>query len=286
MSNDTTASPCRLHVYLAREAPLGVVLRRGPSRWSRLSLWHLDTDVFEHGQWLRGRVFERRSDVSRDGRLVIAFIRDTSAGRRPKQRADTWIAISRPPYFTALALWWVGGTYCTGGFFPSASVVWPAGASAPDEGTLPAWLRLATSIPYVDHTPNWTDRTVYHNRLLRDGWQQVEGARDETWQRQQPGGSLTLRLHELGWDARAFGGPHIVKYTLETADESIEQLRDVTWADWDHRGRLLVVQRGRLLEWRAPSSPPTLIEDFNSHVPQPLAPPAWATSWPSAPDGV
>ena len=29
-------APCRLFVYLAREAPVAVVLRRGPSDWARL----------------------------------------------------------------------------------------------------------------------------------------------------------------------------------------------------------------------------------------------------------
>jgi hypothetical protein len=43
---------CRLFVYLARRAPVAVALRRGPSDWARLSLWHTDTDRIEHGQWI------------------------------------------------------------------------------------------------------------------------------------------------------------------------------------------------------------------------------------------
>ena len=66
-------APCRLFVYLAREAPIGVVLRRGPSAWARLSVWHTNTDSFEHGQWFKGRVYERRSDVSADGSLFVYF---------------------------------------------------------------------------------------------------------------------------------------------------------------------------------------------------------------------
>src|SRR5215211_8035407 len=66
-------SPCRLFVYLAGDAPIGVVLRRGPSAWVRLSLWHTDTDEFEHGQWMRCRVYERRCDLSADGSLFASF---------------------------------------------------------------------------------------------------------------------------------------------------------------------------------------------------------------------
>ena len=45
-------------------------------------------------------------------------------------KTDTWIAISRPPYFTALALWWVCGTSCTGGISPIVGVSGSAGRMA------------------------------------------------------------------------------------------------------------------------------------------------------------
>jgi hypothetical protein len=70
--------PCRLVVYLAREAPIGIVLRRGPSAWAWSSVWHTDTDTFEHGQWFHGRVYERRSDVSADGSLFVYFARKST----------------------------------------------------------------------------------------------------------------------------------------------------------------------------------------------------------------
>src|SRR5262245_32947489 len=50
----SAAHPCRLFVFPARDAPLGLVLRRGPSDWFRLSLWHTDTDRLDHGQWMTG----------------------------------------------------------------------------------------------------------------------------------------------------------------------------------------------------------------------------------------
>ena len=91
--SDERVSPCRLFVYLAREAPVGVVLRRGPSDWARLSLWHTDDDWFEHGQWMRARVFERRSDLSPDGSLFVAFVRG-SAG--PTQGQYRYLGRAQP----------------------------------------------------------------------------------------------------------------------------------------------------------------------------------------------
>src|SRR5687767_12303066 len=152
-------SPCRLFVYLARDAPVGVVLRRGPSDWVRLSLWHTESDMFEHGQWMRARVYERRCDLSADSSLFVAFVRG-SAG--PSQgNADSWVAISRPPWFTALAVWYVGGTYYTGGLFRDGytlSVGWDA--QPPDQGRLPNWLNTTKELPpYIDGTNDWPDRT-------------------------------------------------------------------------------------------------------------------------------
>ena len=66
-------NPCRAHVILAQNAPTGVILRRGPSAWVQLILWHTDTDRLEYGQWFRGRVYERRCHLSPDGMLLIYF---------------------------------------------------------------------------------------------------------------------------------------------------------------------------------------------------------------------
>src|SRR5687768_15870669 len=169
-----TDAPCRLFVYLAREAPLAVVLRRGPSDWARLSLWHPGSDTFEHGQWIKGRVYERRSDLSPDGALFAAFVRQS--GGRPGHApaaSDTWVALSRPPFFSALAVWFIGVTYYTAAFCPRTRHLRLGfmDDQPPDIGSRPDWLTIAAprDIPYIDGTAEWTERTVHFNRLLRDG---------------------------------------------------------------------------------------------------------------------
>ena len=276
-------SPCRLFVYLASEAPVGVVLRRGPSDWARLSLWHTDDDRFEHGQWMRARVFERRSDLSPDGSLFVAFVRG-SAG--PNQgNADTWVALSRPPWFTALALWFVGGTYYTGGYFQDRNQLWLGwDSSQPDQGRLPTWLKMTSERPpYIDGTNDWTDRTVWMNRLLRDGWTRREGAVPETWERASPAGDLTLAMRIVtNTDFRAYGGRYVIEYAVRTEPGGPEiELGRATWADWDQRGRLIVARDGRLLHWQPTGI--TEIADFNDQTPDPQPAPAWATDWPKPP---
>jgi hypothetical protein len=68
--------PARLHVILAREASKAVIFRRGPSDQVCTLGWDLETDTFAMGQWLKGRIYEYRSDLSPDGELMIYFATD------------------------------------------------------------------------------------------------------------------------------------------------------------------------------------------------------------------
>lgn len=61
----------RLFVLIARRAPVAVVFRRGPSKRVLLVRSNLSEDSFEAGQWLKGRVYERRCDLSADGERLI-----------------------------------------------------------------------------------------------------------------------------------------------------------------------------------------------------------------------
>lgn len=281
----TPEAPCRLFVYLASDAPLGVVLRRGPSDWARLSLWHTDSGMFEHGQWIKGRVYERRSDLSACGVLFAAFVRQSGGREIAEGMTDTWIAVSRPPWFTALALWKIGGTYCAGACFPDRNTLFLGFTdAAPDLGALPAWLRTTARPPYVDGTPNWTERTVHINRLLRDGWLAQPDPHDTRaiWEHPQPGGADTLMMDpRTDRDFTAFGGPHVVEYALRTGDD-IAPLGRATWADWDHRGRLVLAQEGRLLHRRADGAL-ELLCDFNPQAPDPQPSPPSAHEWPAPP---
>lgn len=108
---------CRLYVVLARRAPIGVIFRRGPTRHVRLIRWNLEDDSPESGQWLRGRVYERRCDLSPRGDMLIYF----AAKHRPP--FDTWTAVSRPPWFTALALWPKGDCWGGGGLFKNGRLI-------------------------------------------------------------------------------------------------------------------------------------------------------------------
>ena len=282
------SAPPRLHLILAREAPEAVIIRRGPTAWCRLSLWHTDTDTFEHGQWFKGKIYPERSDLSPDGGLLIYFAaKHTGFTIDPQTDYDTsWIAISKPPYLTALALWNGGSTYCPGALFEDNQTVWlpfKSGDDAAHPKHQPQGLTLKTGIPLG--TP------PYFFRLERDGWVREpgkpavpvawwvprRGQGSISWSKQQPTGSyqLVLERQMVGYDIT------MTYFVAEPNGQTMTTLDNVPWADWDHQGRLVGVSDGQLVVMNpaAPNEDVVVLEDFNDQTPDPQPAPDWARQW-------
>jgi len=108
-------SPPRLFVIFAKEAHEAVIFRRGPSSWFHLIRWDTKNDQFYPGAWVKGRIYPERCDLSPNGELLLYFIHQ---GRKlGSNYTDSWTAISRSPWLSALGLWPQGTTYGGGGRF-------------------------------------------------------------------------------------------------------------------------------------------------------------------------
>lgn len=260
MPADTGLTPasCRLSVLLAPAAPRGVILRRGPTRWVQLVTWDTATDTFRPGQWFHGRVYERRCDLSPDGSLFLYFAskfdRRTLADR---EYTYAWTAVSKPPYFTALALWPKGDCWHGGGLFASARHVWlnhrPERAT-PHPKHLPRGLVV---VPNPEACGE--DFPVYSRRMSRDGWVLK---RDGVY---APAGGLGWRTEQAEvWERPGFvgghvlcrrtdaisfttpGGPYIESFRLLLAGGGEASIPDASWADRDQAGRLVFARGGKL----------------------------------------
>lgn len=286
-----TAPSCRLYILFARRAPRAVIFRRGPTDWTRLILWHTDTDEFEAGQWFRGRIFERRSDLAPDGQKLIYFARKTNwYTLHDEEYTTAWTAISKPPYYTALALWPKGDTWHGGGLFI-------------DDRTVFLNHRPENATPHPDHRPKFLDvrpnpdargenDPVYSAHLSRDGWMTEQewivdrGKYPIFYITKQPEIrikrrkskeyvlSLTRRVDDLRYSER-----------FEVKDLTGKPIIDTTgvaWLDWDQQDRLIVLRQGKLLI--AEETPGLTFQvrelaDFNSHKPKPMEAPDWAKTW-------
>lgn len=158
--------PARVHVLLAQYMSLGIVIRRGPSKQVCTSLWDRTTDTFQIGQWLKGRIYERRCDLSPDGKYLIYFALNP---KRKGPAGSSWTAVSIAPYLKAIVLIGVGHTWGGGGLFLSPDRYW-AQTGIGDRLLRDSQLvQLAEDFrPTETFGGAWLG--IYHWRLLRDGW--------------------------------------------------------------------------------------------------------------------
>jgi len=278
--------PCRLSVILARAAPVGVIFRRGPTNRVQLIRWNTDNDSFEHGQWFHGVMEADRSDLSPSGNRLIYFAKGHKRRGVAEGYADTWTAVSRPPYWTALALWPLGNTWFGGGLFA-------------DEGTVLLSHPGCAAEHHPKHPPKGLEvisapRTFFQGGLLaercrRDGWvlreeirgRGMAGTYPEEWERAIPKSQYSLLLldqHSSRWDQRP---AHYAVVRAKTREELI--LFEADWADLDGKGRLVCAREGKMWRVRLPTRGRSVdfreIADFNGARPYRMAAPEWATRW-------
>lgn len=296
---------CRVYAILARDGRSAVVFRRGPSRRVMLLRWWLDSDTIEPGQWLKGRIYERRCDLSPDGELLVYF------ATRWNGPIETWTAVSRPPYFTALALWPKGDAWGGGGLFLGPREIGlnhrDGNITLADGFALPKGVKVER---YADYAGYGEDNPIEDVRLSRSGWHRVQAAEDvpygatkgyswkfdtpeilEALSPNTPSGGRPARLHRI---IKAIGqrdGPWYVEdFIVRDHDgNELRRIVDGSWADWQANGDLLFGLEGKLyrlpqkLTSVAASDPldgAKLVADLTGYVFDPQPPPKWATKWP------
>jgi hypothetical protein len=166
---------------------MAVVIRRGPSRHTAVIGWDRETDQFKLGQWLYGRIYERRCDLSPDGRHLIYFAMD---GRWNSPVRGSWTAISRAPYLKAVALFAKGDCWNGGGLFLSSHDYWLNGCGHErqhDDSRLTQSTKYPWHEAYGGECPS-----VYYIRLQRDGWSMKYTAPDSA------GGHISLFEKRVG----------------------------------------------------------------------------------------
>jgi hypothetical protein len=272
----------RLWVILAREAPVGVIFRRGPSKQVQMIKWNLKDDTFEEGQWFKGRIYERRSDLSPNGRLLIYFAANY------KEPLNTWTAISKPPFFTALALWPKGDAWNGGGYFVGP---WDIHLDHPVRSSLPhvdfaqgaRRFHISSLASHRGEDPLVRDATRH-----RAGWKFVskgkwkkygEAKALETTVKAHPSLPLTLamEIHGIG---QVSGPWYVTRYCVfPDSDLPSNDLGFADWAEWDAGGDLLFARSGCIYRQRFARGawhPAKLLADFNGNKFRNLPPPAWA----------
>jgi hypothetical protein len=165
--------PARIHVLIARKADSAVVIRRGPSGKVCTIGWDMKKNKFTVGQWLNGRIYERRSDLSPDGRYMIYFAMN---GKWDSKTKGSWTAISKAPYLKAIGLWGKGDCWNGGGLFVSDSQYWINHGYGHFLLQNPRGLNEVSEVN-LEYSKGNECLGVYFPRLVRDGWKFLKHAR-------------------------------------------------------------------------------------------------------------
>lgn len=293
MSDNIPPVPARLFLIMARFAPTAVILRRGPSKWVQLIKWNTQDDTFEMGQWFKGRIYERRCDLSPDGRYFLYFASKFNKKTVSDSQGYTyaWTAVSKPPYLTALALWPKGDCWHGGGMFI-------------DNNSIQLNHQPEKAIPHPNHQPPRTwkihptpnasgeDEPIHFQQLTHFyGWQEEQSLQADFNRKQ----GFTTKKPQLLVKLNRKYKSHLVRQFTINGDESTESyflqhtktnalipLPETDCARWDQRGRLVFVQNGRLYTGK-PQEDGTLwskeIANFNDHQPETIDSPSWAKAW-------
>lgn len=253
MSN---VSSTRIFAILASNAPVAVIFRRGPSRQVLLIKWNLRNDTLEYGQWFRGRIYERRCDLSPSGELLIYF------AAKYKEPLRSWTAISKPPYLSALALWPKGDGWGGGGVFESRRSLQLNHRPGEDELAKGFHLKKNMRVAlYGEYSGRGEDFPIYHSLLSRRGWKLVdEGEPKETdcnakitreytrpiaYEKSDPWGRR-LRMLIKGVSQNNDAWYWIDYEVLNERDGLLFTLPRTDWADWDSDGDLVFAKDGKL----------------------------------------
>ncbi|MDI2090518.1 hypothetical protein [Commensalibacter oyaizuii] len=294
----TAISAPRLYGILARDARVGVILRRGPNQWVQLVRWDLRNDTLEHGQWLKGRVYEKRCDLSPSGEYLIYFI------SRMDSKGYCGTMVSKPPFFTALAYWKHGdNTWGGGGVFDDENCIrlnhLADEQELADGFSVPSYMRIKL---FGENSGRGEDGYVYHHTQCRDGWVLIQEGKGHyasaekgcSWYYDpvrifEKTNKYGFKLQQIWrWTARKNRPFQEFDYCiLDSNNQICLQLHNLTWADWD-QGDLVFAENGCLyrLSCEKEGYFPAIEKQFfkliynfrkNSFIP--LTPPPQACKW-------
>lgn len=240
-----------MHVITATGCDRALILRRGPTRSVASLLWDRASGEITLGQWLRGRIYEYRSDLSPDGRHAIYF---AGNGQR------WWTAISRAPWLRAVWIEKRDHTWHGGGAFTAEGAVFLNGGGPARD--LPDGLKSAEVSAYPHGTDGFHMGGLYPAMMEARGWRIMQGDRYETRLTKPAGAGWSL---DLGFELRERNRSLISnRYALASGGRRLDQ-PDWEWAEpW--QGGLQIAARGAL--WFVPLSAngpgkADLIHDFS-----------------------
>ena len=236
----------RLHVLLAKQSPQAVIIRRGPSKEVASIGWNRTDDTFVVGQWLKGKIYHFRSDISPDGKHWIYFAMG-SKGR-------TWTAVAQTPYLKALDFFPQQDAWNGGGLFTTNTSYWlNESMLTKDEDR-----RHSSGFTTLEKWQNQPNRQgecpgIYFLRLERDRWEKQAKeklSKDESLIRfnKSINNWQLWKLFHAGINYPIGKSPYYESHMLLNTISGEKIMLEAEWADLDlDRNRLLWAENGKIM---------------------------------------
>lgn len=264
--------PARLHAVFAKDKPYAVVFRRGPSKQVCSLLWDRNKDTFKLGQWLKGRIYEKRADLSPDGKYLIYFAMN---GKWDSETGGSWTAVSKAPWLKAIEIYGKGDCWEGGGLFLSNNRFWLNDRYFTLGKIQSQSSEVTRDDSYVPEGKFGAEDTgVYYRRLIRDGWQLNSQKEKSKWnsetifQKAIPKGWVLRKIAHEQVDSPKGKGCYWDEHELIN-DKSETKLifKDWEWAELDGKS-IVWASKGCIYRAKIKShteiGEPKLLYDFNS----------------------
>lgn len=264
----TETFPARVHILIARNSSDAVVIRRGPAKKTCIIGWDRKQNTFDMGQWLKGRIYERRSDIAPSGKHWIYFAMN---GKWDSETKGAWTAIAKTPWLKAVDLMGKRNTYHGGGLFIDDHTFWLNGGHE----------TLRTSGEFKQGTPDVILRhygseclSMYYPRLERDGWTMRSTTVGETkyegtlFEKELSEGWKLIKVCYSGIDRPDGKGCYWDEHILMSANGVITAKPDWEWAEWVDN-TITYVEQGCLYQTEIVNSDKLsdakMLHDFNGY---------------------
>jgi hypothetical protein len=224
--------------------------------------------------------------LSPDGSLLVGAYNNYTTGEGARRRVtQNWTAVSRPPYFSALALWIAPDAYNGGGIWTQNKALGLNNHPYSCIKTKPMGKGYRSHDLNLGAEEYW----LYELLLAKRGWELVPGPdidpedlasyprrkgfeTGEIRYAESNAGDEYHWLPEETWELRDITGK--IRRTWE------KRPPETVWIDVDHRGRVLIAENGCLYAWSGfPEGKPKLVADLNGNRFEEIRPPASARKW-------
>lgn len=244
--SDSQNNFAKIFVLVPSNSNQALILRRGPTASVGVYSWDLTNDHVIERQWLKGRIYEYRSDISPDGKYFIYSANKRGIG---------YTVISRSPWIKAISFWHnIGGW--GGGIFTNKKKYVLLDTSD--------YHAKFISKEMIHDKSSWhlLGDGIYHARLLKNDW--ILKSRNRNRITYSKSLSTSIRLEKIV--VNSFNFPKYEFHRLVLNDQ-MEEKSGWNWCEWKDDW-LLWAENGCIYRSQLPDNSLTfegkLIYDFNA----------------------